>query len=290
MMNRMVSAGPPELTHGLLKLDEVTLHYVEAGAGEPVILIHGFPQNCSEWDGVMALLAPHYRVIAPDLRGMGDTTRPPSGYDVASVAGDLAALVKALDLDRPRVVGHDLGGPVAYMLAADQTLRVRQLAFLEAPLYGVDVEGLSEIMKHLWHMSLFPVPDVPEFFIQGREEPFVEFFMKMAAYDKGAVTAERVGAYARALRLPGALRSCLAYYQAFPASAAQVADARGRGRLAMPVLALGGEASLGDIPLRLMREVADDVRGGTVPRCGHWLAEERPDELVSRLMAFFGEG
>lgn len=282
-------AATPVLTQGRLKLADVTLHYIVAGSGEPVVLLHGFAESSREWEGVMARLAPHHRVVAPDLRGMGDSTRPLAGYDVASVAADVAALIQALGLERPRVVGHDLGGPVAYMLAAEPALGIRQLAFLEAPLYGVEVEGLAEVMKRLWHMSLFQVPDLPEFLIQGREETFLEYFMKMAAYNQGAITPELVAGYARAMRLPGALRASLAYYRSIPASAAQVTEVRRRGRLAMPVLALGGEASLGDLPLRFMREVADDVRGGTVPRCGHWVAEEQPDELAGRLTAFFAE-
>jgi len=277
-------------THGIVKLGEVALHYMEAGAGDPVVLIHGFPQNCTEWEGVMARLAPHYRVVAPDLRGMGDSSRPTSGYDLKTVAQDIADFIKALGLQVPRIVGHDLGAPVAFFLAADPSLNVRQLAYMEAPLYGVDVEGLAGLASHLWHLNLFPVPDIPEFLLSGRETEFIGYFMKMAAYDKGAITPELVSGYARAMRLPGALRAMLAYYQAIPGNAEQVEQVRARGRLTMPVLALGGEASLGEIPLRQMREVADDVRGGVVQRCGHWIPEERPDELVQRLQEFFSEG
>ena len=281
---------PPPATHRLHAAGGCTLSYLTAGRGDPVVLLHGWPQSSHEWTGVLPQLAAQYQVIAPDLRGMGDSTRPLGGYDTRTVAADIASLLASLGVRRPRIVGHDLGGPVGFMLAADAALEVRQFVFMEAPLYGVEAPGVAEKLKQAWHIPFFAVPHVAEFLIARREVAFVEYFMKEFAYDKSVVTSELAGHYARIMQRPGALVSGLAYYRAAGESAGQIAEARKRGKLAMPVLALGGAACLGDAPLSLMREVASDVTGGTVEACGHWMAEERPDEVASRLLDFFARG
>lgn len=274
-------------THHTFRHGGVDLHYVTGGGGPAAVLLHGWPQTWLEWRRAMPLLAARYTVIAPDLRGMGDSSKPEAGYDLATLAGDVRSLLSSLGVDKARVVGHDLGGPVAYALAALHPGLVERLAVVEAPLPGVSVPGLAEETERYWHMGFHQAPDVPEALIAGRERMYLTWFFKTFAYDKAAVGPEEIDEYVRCYSAPGGLRAGLAYYRHLPVWAGQVAE-WARTKLTTPVLALGGEMVLGDLPLRLMREVASDVRGGVVPNCGHWVAEERPDYLADQLLEFFG--
>ncbi len=128
-------------SHHTCQLDDVQIHYVIGGRGEPVVLLHGWPQTWFEWRLVMPGLAGRYTVIALDLRGLGDSSRPDSGYDLRTLSGDIRRLVRHLDLGAIRLVGHDLGGPVAYAYAAQWPGDVVNLAVVEAPLLGVQVRG-----------------------------------------------------------------------------------------------------------------------------------------------------
>lgn len=275
-------------THHTSRQAGVDLHYVTGGGGPAVVLLHGWPQTWLKWRWVMPLLAQKYTVIAPDLRGMGDSSKPEDGYDLATLAGDVRSLLRSLGVERARVVGHDLGGPVAYALAALHPGEVERLALVEAPLPGVSVPGLAEETARYWHMGFHQAPDLPEALIAGRERLYLTWFFETFAYDKAAVGPAEIDEYVRCYSGPGGLRASLAYYRHLPVWAGQVAE-WSRTRLPMPVLALGGELVLGDLPLRLLREVASDVRGGAGPRCGHWVAEERPEYLAEQLLAFFGE-
>jgi len=275
--------SPVELVHGRVKLGEVRLHYVTAGEGEPVVLLHGFPQTWFTWHRVIPALAERYTVIAPDLRGVGDSSKPQGGYDKRTVAGDIHELVRALGHQRIRLVGHDIGGWVAYPYAAMYLEEVEQLVILQALAPGY---GLERNMQEAWHFRFHMEPDLPEALVGGRERLYLDRFLSNGVYDPSAISPEALDEYVRCFSTPGAMRAFFNYYRALPQDVTDNEDLA-KKKLPMPVLALGGEFSEGDHVLASVKQVAEDVRGGIVERCGHFIPEERPDQLVELMLDFF---
>lgn len=264
------------------------LHYVLAGRGPPVLLLHGFPETWYSWRRIIPALAREHTVIVPDLRGVGRSSVPRSGYDKQTMAADLHALVRRLGLRQVSVVGHDLGAWVAYAYAREHRREVRRLAFLEAGLPGFGLERLldfSQPGRGIWHLAFFMQPQVPERLIAGRERYFITHFIAPRKARRGAFSRRSVGVYVRAYARPGRMRAALEQYRALYRDGAD--NRAGAGpKLEMPVLALGGEAGARGMPLEAMRMVAAHVSGGMVPGAGHWLMEERPAEISRRLTAF----
>ncbi len=275
--------SPVDLVHGRVDLQEVRLHYVTAGQGEPVILLHGFPESWFAWRRVIPALAERYTVVAPDLRGVGDSTKPQGGYDKRTVAGDIHELVRALGHERIRLVGHDIGGWVAYPYAAMYPDEVEQLVILQALAPGY---GLERNMQEAWHFRLHMEPDLPEALISGRERIYLNRFLSNGVYDRSAISPEALDEYVRCFSTPGAVRAFCNYYRALPQDVKDNAELATK-KLRMPVLALGGEFADGDNILASVQQVAEDVRGGTVERAGHFIPEERPDRLVELMLDFF---
>jgi pimeloyl-ACP methyl ester carboxylesterase len=286
------------LTHHIARVNGIRIHYVEAGAGDDtVVLLHGFAQTSREWyRNVIPALAKHYRVIAPDLRGAGDSDKPPSGYDKKTMADDIYKLVHDhLSLERILLVGHDFGAHTAYAYTGAHPESVRRLVILDTILAGF---GYEQAMQHpfatdglgraVWHIGFIDSPyGIPEALIRGRERMFLSWFHRNFAYDPTAIPDEDLDEYERAYSSPGGLNA-LQYYTTHYEDAAHFKELAKR-KLAMPVLALGGEAFLGEGVKRWMEELASDVRGGAVKHCGHWIADERPEELVQALLEFFAE-
>jgi pimeloyl-ACP methyl ester carboxylesterase len=239
----------------------------------------------------MPALAEHFHVIAPDLRGMGDSSRPLTGYDARTVGGDVIQLMDQLGVETFGLVGHDIGAIVAYALAAHWRDRVTRFAFLDALLPGFSLEEQSRLPPHgraLWHMNFHASP-MGEFLVSGRERAYLTWFFRTIAYAPDAVPADHVDAYVTACSQPGALRGGFAHYAAL-AEDVHLNRETGKEPLAIPVLALGGSASLGTLVADEMRMVATDVTGDVVPECGHWIPEEQPAWLVERLLSFFEAG
>jgi pimeloyl-ACP methyl ester carboxylesterase len=275
---------PDEFEHRNASLDGVRLHYVIAGDGPPLVLLHGWPQTWYEWRHVIPALAEEYTVIAPDLRGMGDSDRPLTGYDKRTVADDVRALVHRLGHERIRLVGHDWGMPTAYAYAARYRDEVEALAVLEAGLPGIR----EDEKEHLWHTRFHGVQDLPERLVSGRERLYLSWFYREGAYDPSAVDDAARDEYVRCYSAPGGLRGGFEYYRAYETDAEHNAE-HAETPLELPVLALGGAASFRSLPIHDMEAVATDVEGEVVERAGHWLPEERPDYLVDRLKSFFEE-
>lgn len=272
-------------------LPDVTLHYLTAGEGDPVVLLHGVPQSSHEWRHIIPQLGLRHSVIAPDLRGLGDSTRPTTGYDKKTVAGDIWALVgEKLGMSRFHLVGHDWGGPVAFALAAHHPEAVRSLTILDVAIPGDGME-MSQGGRR-WHHPFFRTPDLPEALLAGREHIFLEWLFDNYGYRTDAVSREDRAEYLRTYTKLGGFRALLAYYRAFPTDAADnAAIVAQRGKLKMPVLALGGDKAFGRgmETYESMTRLAEDVRGGLIPNCGHWVAEEAPEFLADQLLRFFAE-
>jgi pimeloyl-ACP methyl ester carboxylesterase len=288
----MTAVSPP-VEHQYAELCEVMLHYVTAGQGPPVVLLHGWPQTWWEWRHTMAALAPHYTVIAPDLRGLGDSSRPLGGYDKRTVAGDVWRLVsQTLGHQRFRLVGHDWGGPTAFALAADHPDAVQQLAIVDVVIPGCG--GDFSQGGRRWHHQFHITPDLPEALVQGRERLYLRWFYQTFAYFPGAIGEADLDEYVRTYSQPGAMRAGFAYYRAIAedakANAAQLATGF---RLPMPVLAVGGANSYphargrGREVEESLRRVARDVTGAVIPDCGHFVPEEQPTVFNRLLLEFF---
>jgi pimeloyl-ACP methyl ester carboxylesterase len=278
------------LAHHTAALEDVTLHYVIAGSGDPVVLLHGWPQTWYEWRCIIPALADRYTVIAPDMRGIGDSSRPVAGYDKRTIANDIYQLVRKLGFEKIFLVGHDWGGPVAYAYACAHPDDVRRLAILDVTIPGEGWENIRQINRRggIWHLAFHSVRDLPEALVAGRERLYLSWFYRSAAYDPSAISEADIDEYARCYSAPGAMRAGFEYYRAIFADVDHNKE-NAKTKLKMPVLALGGERGFHVLPLRSMKELAEDVRGGVVERSGHWIAEERPEYLIDQLTTFFAE-
>ncbi|HYO70419.1 MAG TPA: alpha/beta hydrolase, partial [Archangium sp.] len=275
-------------SHGTAQVNGITLHYVRGGSGTPLVLLHGWPETWFEWHRIMPALAGHYTVIAPDLRGAGESSKPEDGYTKRQMADDIHQLVRALGFENEPIylAGHDIGLMVAYAYAAQFPEGVRKLVLMDAPLPGVEpFWNFILTDPRSWHFDFHAEPDVSVPLVQGHERDYLTSFYKKFAYDKEAFTEEEIREATRAYSAPGALAAGFKWYAAFPQDA-QDNQVFMQRKLTMPVLALGGEASSGAFIVPMVQQVAEDVTGGAIPRSGHWLAQEQPEALVQRLKDF----
>ncbi|MEU0503494.1 alpha/beta hydrolase [Nocardia sp. NPDC005998] len=277
-----------EPTHHYADLGDVRLHYVCAGAGDPVVLLHGWPQTWRTWASVLPGLAMRHQVVVPDLRGLGDSSRPLGGYDKKTVAQDIWRLMHDfLGHERFLVGGHDWGGPVAYALAAQHRYAVRAVAVFDAPVPG---DGSPTPPSPRWHHGFHNEIDLPEALVVGREDIYLRHCYRSGGARPDAISEEAQREYIRAYRQPGAMRAGFNYYRTM---AQDVADNRAfatQGKLEMPVLVYGGGAAgRGMEALESWRRVATDVRGGVAETCGHWIPEEAPGWVIERLLEFFAD-
>ncbi|TSC27397.1 alpha/beta fold hydrolase [Corallococcus sp. Z5C101001] len=282
------SAAPPFFPAGFREGDEdvngTRIHFVIGGKGSPVLLLHGYAQTHLMWWRVAPELAKHHTVIIPDLRGAGDSSAPAQGYDKETMARDMRALVKKLGFDKVSVVGHDIGLMVAYAYAAQFPDEVERLAVLDAFLPGIEPWS-DQVMRRtdVWHFS-FNGPTA-EKLVQGRERIYLDhFWTDMAANAQAIGEAERQ-AYTRAYAAPGRLHSTWGYFQAFDQDKKDFRELA-RNKLPMPVLVIGGDKSMGEPLTAQMRAVATQVEPHILKDTGHWVSEERPDE-VRKLLGDF---
>ena len=276
--------------HHRVEVNGIRLHYTRAGSGEPVVLLHGFPMTSYYWRKVIPALAEHFTVIAPDLRGCGDSDRPSAGYDKRTVAADIHQLVRHLDLEPVNLVSHDVGMMVAYAYASLYPAEVKRLVLTEAALAGLGLEALFDAARHprMFHLPLFEAPNgLAEALIAGREKLFVAHMMRQQAYDTSALDEDALDEYARHLAAPGALHGGIEYFRTHVIDAAHNREFA-RTRLPMPVLTVGGTASFGANLEPEVRPLAANLRGVMIEECGHYLAEERPERLTEELLRFLG--
>jgi pimeloyl-ACP methyl ester carboxylesterase len=275
----------PTLSHRYADLGEVLMHYVVAGKGPPVVLLHGWPQTWYEWRHTIAALQDRYTLIAPDMRGLGDTSRPLSGYDKRTVANDIWRLLsEKLGVAQFFLVGHDWGGPTAFALAASHPEAVKKLVILDVTIPGCG--GDFSQGGRRWHHQLHITPDLPEALTEGREHIYLGWFYDTFAYRPDAE-------YLRTSTKPGARRAGFAYYRAMAQDAEDNRKRIAAGKLPMPVLAMGGAVSYphgrgrGAEAGESLKRVATTVTAEVVPECGHFIPEEAPELLNRRLAEFF---
>jgi pimeloyl-ACP methyl ester carboxylesterase len=265
-------------------------HVVIGGDGPPLLLVHGWPEDWYQYRALMPALARDFTVIAVDQRGMGLTEKPERGYDSATLANDLVALMEALGYQRFSVVGLDTGMVISYALAADHPERVARLVVGEAPLPGVtDPRTLplflpGPAVPRLWHLAFNRLDGFNEQLVRGREDLFFGFIFDAEATIKLPGYAVRYYADGFASSR-GALRGSYGFYRAWDATTTQNEN-RQKTKLTMPVLAIGGATSSGDGARAVMQMVANDVQGLVVGGAGHFVAEEAPDAVLAGLTKF----
>jgi len=265
-------------------VEGVKLHYLTAGQGPAVILLHGYTQTSRMWKPVIPLLAEKFRVIAPDLPGIGDSEIPADGLDMKTAAFRIHALAKSLGVEKARVVGHDIGLMVAYAYAAQFPSEVEKLVVMDAFLPGV--AGWEDVYNNpgIWHLR-FNGP-TPEALVRGRERTYFEHYWNDFAADKAHSLSEADRAfYTAAYARPGRMRAGWGYFVSFQQAAKDFADLS-RTTLTMPVLAIGGEKANGALLGRQLKIVASDVTMVVLKDTGHWVLEERPKETIDALMKF----
>jgi pimeloyl-ACP methyl ester carboxylesterase len=265
----------------------VRLHYLVAGKGEPVLLLHGYAENSHMWRPLMVELAKSHTVVAPDLRGFGQSSRPFSGYDKKTMAQDVHALAVSLGYHRTIVVGHDIGLMVAYAYAAQYRTEVERIVLMDAFLPGVGDWKSVWLLRDLWHFHFYGV--TPLRLVAGRERIYFEHFWNdFAANPKHSVPEADRRFYAAAYAQPGAMRAGFEVFRAFEQDAkdfAQFAETR----LTMPMLVLAGEKASGNFLIEQGRLVDSDVQGVVIKGSGHWLMEEARQQVIPQLVAFINK-
>jgi len=261
-----------------------TIHVRIGGSGPAVLLLHGYGETGDMWVPMAVELARKYTVVVPDLRGMGLSSKPVGGFDKKTQGVDMAGVLDALKIDDAYVVAHDIGNMVAYAFAAQYPDRVRKLVLIDAPVPGVG--PWDEILKNplLWHFR-FGGPDM-ERLVAGRERIYLDRFWNEFSATPARFSEAAREHYAKLYARPGAMHSGFAQFAAFDQDAADNKGFMAKGKLKMPLLAVGGEKSFGPMMATVMRFAADDVREAVVPDWGHWIMEENLTATIVIVRAF----
>ncbi len=259
----------------------IEINVADAGDGPAVLLLHGFPHTWRLWSEVIPHLARDHRVLAPDLRGLGATTRADGGYDAGNLALDAEALLDALGEPTAAVVGIDAGTPPAFLLALRRPERVRRLVLMESLLGRLPGAEAFLAGGPPWWFGFHAVPGLAETVLAGHEADYIGWFLDAGTRSRSVPTEIREH-FAAAYTGRESLRCAFEHYRAMPASAAQIAEA---GRLTVPTLAIGAHPVGGTLANQL-RPIADDLTEHLVEDCGHIVPLDRPDVLVPLLASF----
>jgi pimeloyl-ACP methyl ester carboxylesterase len=288
-----VELGGKPFLHRMIVAAAMRFHIVEGGAGPPVILMAGFPQSWYAWRRVMPLLAEHHTVIAVDLPGQGDSDRPADGYDTRTTGERINALIKTLGHDRYFMAGHDIGSWIAYPYAARYPEQLRRVVLLDANIPGVTLPksiqlGVESNWRN-WHFLFNTIPDLPEALLHGRERTLIQwFFQRKSANPAGVFSQADIDEYERVYSKLGNLTGMLGYYRAVFEDMEQNAGLA-QTRIKIPILALGGDVGSAPNIYEAIKPLGEDVQGGIIENCGHYIPEEQPEVLAERMLTFFEE-
>jgi pimeloyl-ACP methyl ester carboxylesterase len=281
-MTRPAAAQAPQSRFA--EANGVRMHYLIAGKGDPIVLLHGYAETSRMWLPLIAKLAANHTVIAPDLRGFGSSAAPADGYTKAAMARDVHALIAGLKYLKVKIVGHDIGLMVAYAYAAQYPAEVDRIALMDAFLPGVGDWTHVWLLRDLWHFHFYG--KTPLALVTGRERIYFEHFWNDFAADpkKSVPEADRVF-YAKEYAKPGHMAAGFEVFRAFEKDAADFAEFA-KVKLPMSMLVLSGGKAGGTFLIEQSRLVASGVDGVIVKGSGHWLMEEAPDQVIPRLVAF----
>jgi pimeloyl-ACP methyl ester carboxylesterase len=283
----------PDQADSSMRTDDMRFAYYRCGQGaQTVVLLHGWPQTSYTWRQVAPLLSSQFDVVVPDLPGFGSSSKPDGGFDKKTISRRLRDFIAALGLSRVALVGHDLGGAVAYAYAAQWPQDVSHLVFVESSLPSFGQEEAMDVSRSgSWHFGFNMAGDISETLVSGREYAFIDHFMRrenVGLFDPTSVEDSVIEHYARALARPGALRCSFGYYRTL---AVDRVDNHhwGRTPLPMPVLAVGATWGYGAASAQTMRRVATDVRDVVIDRSGHYVPEEQPTALADAITQFIDD-
>jgi pimeloyl-ACP methyl ester carboxylesterase len=275
---------PPEFRTKQIATNGTSIHVRSGGAGPAVLLLHGYGETGDMWAPMAVDLARDHTVVVPDLRGMGLSSKPPGGFDKKTQGVDMAGVLDALSIDRVGLVTHDIGNMVGYAFASQYPSRVTRFVLIDAPLPGVG--PWEEILKNplLWHFR-FGGPDM-ERLVEGRERIYLDRFWNEFSATPSRFSEAAREHYAKLYALPGAMHSGFMQFAAFDQDAIDNKAFMAKGKLSMPVLAVGGEKSFGAQMAKIMQFAASNVREGVIPESGHWIMEENPRATIAMVRAF----
>ena len=274
----------PGFTVRDIAVNGVTMHVRSGGSGPAAVLLHGYGETGDMWAPLAADLARDHTVVVPDLRGLGLSSKPATGYEKKLQADDIAGILDALGLRKADVVAHDIGNMVAFQFAARHPERIERLVLIDAPVPGVG--PWEEILKNplLWHFR-FGGPDM-ERLVAGRERIYLDRFWNEFSASPARFSEAARQHYAALYALPGAMHAGFAQFAAFDQDAVDNRAVLAQGRLKLPILAVGGEKSFGPMMATVMRAGGDNVTQGIVPDAGHWIMEENPQATIKLVRDF----
>jgi len=294
----LAASLPGHFRNGYAEVNRTRIHYVEDGKGTPVLLLPGWPQTWWEFHKIMPELAKHHRVIAVDLRGMGGSAKPESGYDKRNMAKDIHELARALGYKQVNIAGHDIGAMIAYSFAAnfpDATLKIclidvahpeeslYTLSLLPPPGYAVRGTGESTHPVYLWWFAFNQLPDLPQQLLAGKFRLLIDWLFDSQLRNPAAISERDRAIYAAAYSQPDAIRAGNGWYQTF---GQDIVDAKHYGQIATPVLALTGERNYPYLR-ELLPTQASDVRIVKINSSSHYVPEDQPEAVVRELLGFF---
>ena len=277
-------------THHQRSIHGFRMHYVTAGQGYPLVLLHGWPQSWYEWRKVIPALAEHFTIIAPDLRGLGDSEKPMTGYDKRTLASDVRELVGELGYDKVGVIGHDWGGSVAFYFAYDNRALVERMLILDM-IPGLIKAGDAfplELALKINHVFFHGGnPDWATMLVSQNVDAYLRRFLTTLDfnYSPAVFSEEEIAEYVRVNSIPGSIRAGFQWYATgLREDAVNLANAT--EKLTIPVAAYGGASFLGNV-VPFWTPVAENVEGGAVPECGHFIPEEQPGFVIDTALKFF---
>jgi pimeloyl-ACP methyl ester carboxylesterase len=269
--------------HETVRASDVALHCVRGGRGDPLVLLSGWPQSLYSWHKVIGPLAERYEVFALDLPGLGDSEKPKDGYDGSTIARRVHEAVVALGLDRYHLVTHDIGTWVAFPYVHEYGASVRKLVMMDAAIPGLYAPPPD---PKLWHFGFNQQRGLGEALTAGRERVFLEWFFRNRSLVTDAISERDLDEYERVYAASGAMAASFEFYRAMPVTAKQNQAYAARGKLQVPLLVLGSDTPLGPVMVEGVKALFENVTGGVVAGGGHYLPEERPEEVLAGVLAF----
>jgi pimeloyl-ACP methyl ester carboxylesterase len=267
-----------------IKTNGTTLHVRVGGKGPAVVLLHGFGDTGDMWSAIVAKLAKDHTVVVPDLRGMGSSAHPDAGYTKANEARDIAGVMDALHVRKADLVTHDIGNMVGYALIAQFPARITKWVVIDAPLPGVGTWAAQLSNPKTWHFNFYG-PD-EERLVAGRERIYLDRFWNELSDDPSKIDEATREHYAAIYARPHAIHDAFEQFKAFPQDGVDNRAFLAKGKLTLPVLALGGEKSYGANMETELKFVATNVKGGVIPASGHWVMEENPEATTKLVVDF----
>jgi len=282
---QVAPANPPaNFKHEYAEVNGVKIHYVIGGKGDPLVLVHGFGQNWYMWNRLLPELSKHFTVIAPDLRGVGESDKPEGGYDKKNMAKDIHELVKKLGYNNINLAGHDIGLMVAYAYAAQYGSEVKKVALMDALLPGIEPVW-SKVSASAWWFGFFAWPASGDI-VKGKEKEFLTNFWPMVGHVKDPFTAEETAEFVRAYAVKDGAKSTFKWFGAFPQDGKDNL-VLAKTKLKMPLLAMGGEYFAAAFLKDHSKLVAENVTESKIAGSGHWLVQENTAQVQKDLLAFF---